>query len=83
MIIFNFSLVSLFIMKMMYYYDIVYRFFYKPTPIKIEKKDPIKEYPKKWTKYVIMKNNYRVAHLYDPNLEETNEQLKYYNEFET
>lgn len=30
-----------------------------------------------------MKNNYRVAHLYDPNLEETNEQLKYYNEFET
>jgi hypothetical protein len=48
MIIFNFSLVSLFIMKMMYYYDIVYRFFYKPTPIKIEKKDPIKEYPKKY-----------------------------------
>lgn len=48
MIIFNFSLVSLFIMKMLYYYDIVYRFFYKPEPIKIGKKDPIKEYPKKY-----------------------------------
>ena len=42
-----------------------------------------KEYPKKWTQYVIMKNKYRVAHLYDPNIEETNKQLKYYNEFET
>lgn len=45
---FNFPLLSLFIMNMMYYYDIVYRFFYTPPPIKVEKKNPIKEYPKKY-----------------------------------
>ena len=48
MIMFNFPLLSLFIMNMMYYYDIVYRFFYKPAPMKVEKKNPIKEYPKRY-----------------------------------
>ena len=41
-----------------------------------------KEYPENWTKYVTMKNKYRVAHLYD-NTEESKEALKNYNEFET
>ncbi len=29
-----------------------------------------------------MKNKYKVAYLYDENLEETNKALNYYNEFE-
>jgi len=40
------------------------------------------EYPLNWTKYVTMKNKYRVAHLYD-NTEQSKEALKNYNEFET
>jgi hypothetical protein len=42
-----------------------------------------KEYPKNWTKYVVMKNKFRVAHLYDSTPEKTKETLKNYNEFET
>ena len=42
-----------------------------------------KTYPLNWTKYVVMKNKYRVAHLYDSNMEQTKEALKNYNEFET
>ena len=34
-----------------------------------------------WTKYLVMKNKYRVAHLYD-NTEQSKEALKNYNEFE-
>jgi len=41
-----------------------------------------KSYPKNWTKYLVMKNKYRVAHLYDQNIEQTKEILKNYNEFE-
>ena len=48
MIMFNSPLLSLFIMNFLYYYDIIYRFFYKPEPVKIEKKNPINEYPKKY-----------------------------------
>ena len=40
-----------------------------------------KDYPSNWTKYVTMKNKYRVAHLYD-NTEYTQSALKDYNEFE-
>ena len=40
-----------------------------------------KEYPLNWTKYVTMKNKYRVAHLYD-NTEYTKNALKNYYEFE-
>jgi hypothetical protein len=39
-------------------------------------------YPKNWTKYVVMKNKYRVAHLYDGTPEKTKQTLKNYNEFE-
>ena len=46
------------------------------------KRTVAKEYPKSWTKYVVMKNKYKVAHLYDENFEETNKALNYYNEFE-
>ena len=46
------------------------------------KRTVAKEYPINWTKYVVMKNKYRVAHLYDANIEETNKALEYYNEFE-
>jgi ABC-type sugar transport system ATPase subunit len=42
-----------------------------------------KTYPESWTKYVVMKNKYRVAHLYDMNTEETKKELEFYNEFET
>ena len=42
-----------------------------------------KTYPESWTKYVVMKNKYRVAHLYDVNTEETKKELELYNEFET
>lgn len=48
MIMFDFPLLSLFIMNMIYYYNIVYRFFYRPLPVKVEKKNPIKEYPNKY-----------------------------------
>ena len=41
-----------------------------------------KTYPENWTKYLVMKNKYRVAHLYDQNVEQTKEALKNYNEFE-
>ena len=34
-----------------------------------------KSYPKNWTKYLVMKNKYRVAHLYDLNTEETKTKL--------
>ena len=47
------------------------------------KRSVAKYYPKKWTQYVVMKNKYRVAHLYDSNPEDTKSKLKYYNEFET
>ena len=46
------------------------------------KRTVAKDYPGNWTKYVVMKNKYRVAHLYDANLEETNKALERYNEFE-
>ena len=46
------------------------------------KRTVAKEYPKGWTKYVVMKNKYKVAYLYDENFEETNKALNYYNEFE-
>ena len=46
------------------------------------KRSVAKNYPTNWTKYVVMKNKYKVAHLYDENPEETNKALKYYNEFE-
>ena len=46
------------------------------------KRTVAKDYPKNWTKYVIMKNKYRVAHLYDKTPDKTNEALKDYNEFE-
>jgi|TARA_R110000796_G_scaffold99977_2_gene208441 hypothetical protein len=46
------------------------------------KRSVAKEYPNNWTKYVVMKNKYRVAHLYDHNSEKTKEELKHYNEFE-
>ena len=46
------------------------------------KRTVAKDYPGNWTKYVVMKNKYRVAHLYDANLEETNKALEQYNEFE-
>jgi len=46
------------------------------------KRSVAKEYPMSWTKYVVMKNKYRVAHLYDPNPEDTEKALKNYNEFE-
>jgi len=42
-----------------------------------------KSYPESWSKYVVMKNKYRVAHLYDMNTEETKKELEFYNEFET
>ena len=38
--------------------------------------------PKNWTKYVVMKNKYRVAHLYNQNVEQTKKALENYNEFE-
>ena len=41
-----------------------------------------KHYPLNWTKYVVMKNKYRVAHLYDENPDKTKQALKNYNEFE-
>jgi hypothetical protein len=41
-----------------------------------------KTYPLNWTKYLVMKNKYRVAHLYDLDVEKTKEALKNYNEFE-
>ena len=44
------------------------------------KRTVAKEYPKNWNKYIKMKNEFKVAHLYtekpDDNL------LKQYNEFE-
>ena len=46
------------------------------------KRSVAKQYPTNWTKYVVMKNKYKVAHLYDANFEETSKALKYYNEFE-
>ena len=46
------------------------------------KRTVAKDYPKNWTKYVVMKNKYRVAHLYDKTPDKTNEALKDYNEFE-
>ena len=46
------------------------------------KRTVAKTYPINWTKYVVMKNKYKVAHLYDENPEETIKALKYYNEFE-
>jgi hypothetical protein len=47
------------------------------------KRSVAKTYPENWTKYVVMKNKYRVAHLYDANTEETKKELEFYNEFET
>ncbi len=41
-----------------------------------------KSYPINWTKYLVMKNKYKVAHLYDENPEETKKTLENYNEFE-
>ncbi len=46
------------------------------------KRSVAKQYPTNWTKYVVMQNKYRVAHLYDENPEQTKEALKKYNEFE-
>jgi hypothetical protein len=46
------------------------------------KRKVAKEYPLSWTKYVVMKNKYKVAHLYDENFDKTNKELSYYNEFE-
>ena len=46
------------------------------------KRSVAKQYPINWTKYVVMQNKYRVAHLYDENPEQTKEALKKYNEFE-
>lgn len=46
------------------------------------KRKVAKEYPLSWTKYVVMKNKYKVAHLYDENFDKTNKELNYYNEFE-
>ena len=46
------------------------------------KRTVAKEYPANWTKYVVMKNKYRVAHLYDHNADKNKEELKHYNEFE-
>lgn len=42
-----------------------------------------KEYPKEWSKYIKMKNKFRVAHLYDLQSDTTNQDLSTYNEFET
>lgn len=47
------------------------------------KRSVAKTYPVDWTKYVVMKNKYKVAHLYDANTEETRKELELYNEFET
>ena len=46
------------------------------------KRSVAKSYPINWTKYLVMKNKYKVAHLYDENPEETKKTLKNYNEFE-
>tara|TARA_R110001632_G_scaffold43724_1_gene111184 strand:+ start:490 stop:1056 length:567 start_codon:yes stop_codon:yes gene_type:complete len=46
------------------------------------KRTVAKKYPSNWTKYVVMKNKYKVAHLYDANPEETSKALLDYNEFE-
>ena len=46
------------------------------------KRSVAKQYPINWTKYVVMQNKYRVAHLYDENPEQTKQALKKYNEFE-
>ena len=40
------------------------------------KRKVAKEYPLSWTKYVVMKNKYKVAHLYDENFDKTNKELK-------
>ena len=37
------------------------------------KRTVAKEYPANWTKYVVMKNKYRVAHLYDHNADKNKE----------
>ena len=46
------------------------------------KRSVAKSYPQNWTKYVVMKNKYRVAHLYDETPQKTKQTLKDYNEFE-
>jgi hypothetical protein len=46
------------------------------------KRTVAKTYPLNWTKYLVMKNKYRIAHLYDSNIEHTKKALKNYNEFE-
>ena len=46
------------------------------------KRSVAKTYPTNWTKYIVMKNKYKVAHLYDDNPEKTKKELEIYNEFE-
>ena len=46
------------------------------------KRSVAKSYPINWTKYLVMKNKYKVAHLYDENPEDTKKTLENYNEFE-
>jgi hypothetical protein len=66
MIIFNFPLLSLFIMKLMQLFEIIFRFQNKPEPIKIVKKNPIAEY---LTKYTTKFNNLETIELDDNKLQ--------------
>ena len=44
------------------------------------KRSVAKEYPKDWQKYIMMKNKYKVAHLYNKEIDP--DKLSKYNEFE-
>ena len=44
------------------------------------KRSVAKTYPEKWTQYRVMKNKYRIAHLF--NFKPTQKELENYNEFE-
>lgn len=44
------------------------------------KRSVAKSYPENWQKYLFMKNRYKVAHLYNPEID--SKQLESYNEFE-
>ena len=56
------------------------REFWKFEAVRDFKRSIAKEYPENWTKYIKMKNEFKVAHLYSEKQDE--DLLKDYNEFE-